>query len=204
MYPCLIFGSRFTDMHMQLINNFRRFHPVPDEDIALIAGAFQQQRYQEGEYLFRGAGKVCNRLFFIHEGVVRIASINEKGNDVTHYFYREDQTCTLLQSFNEQTPTDTHIIACCDVLVSVISRDQLIALYSIRPYLKELLHRISQDQLLQKVHVRNAYLGEDAESRYRIFIGQQADIALRVSLKDIASFLGITPQSLSRIRRNIR
>jgi len=54
------------------------------------------------------------------------------------------------------------------------------------------------------VNMRNTYLGEDAENRYKLFIAQQPGIALRVPVKDIASFLGITPQSLSRIRKNIR
>jgi len=57
---------------------------------------------------------------------------------------------------------------------------------------------------LDKIQVRNSYLGEDASLRYRNFLLRQPDIALRVSLADIASYLGITQQSLSRIRKNMR
>jgi DNA-binding MarR family transcriptional regulator len=70
--------------------------------------------------------------------------------------------------------------------------------------MKEIIEKINQQHLIEKVRVRNSYLGEDAENQYKLFIMQQPDIALRVPLKDIAGYLGITPQSLSRIRKNIR
>ena len=72
------------------------------------------------------------------------------------------------------------------------------------PYLKELINGITTQSLLEKINVRNSYLGEDAATRYRNFLMRQPDIALRVSLSDIASYLGITQQSLSRIRKNMR
>jgi CRP-like cAMP-binding protein len=88
--------------------------------------------------------------------------------------------------------------------VLAISRTKLLALYEQLPYLKTLIDQITQRALLEKIQVRNAYLGQDSASRYKLFMMRQADIALRVPLNDVASYLGITPQSLSRIRRNIR
>jgi CRP-like cAMP-binding protein len=69
--------------------------------------------------------------------------------------------------------------------------------------LKSLIDEINQQRLLEKIKTRNAYLGLDSAARYRLFLNTQADIALRVSLTDIASYLGITPQSLSRIRKDL-
>jgi CRP-like cAMP-binding protein len=57
---------------------------------------------------------------------------------------------------------------------------------------------------MRKIQLRNTYAGTDASARYQLFLELQPDISLRVPLNDIASYLGITPQSLSRIRRNIR
>ena len=177
--------------------------PIPAEDEAVITAAFETKTYNENDYLFRG-GRVCDETFFIIKGVVRIVSVNDKGVEVTHYFYDEDHFCTIMQSFNEETPTDTHIQACCGVEALVITKKRLHALYKRFPYIKELMERINQQQLLEKVNLRNTYVGEDAESQYKLFVMQHAAIALRVPVKDIASFLGITPQSLSRIRKNIR
>jgi CRP-like cAMP-binding protein len=72
------------------------------------------------------------------------------------------------------------------------------------PYLKQLIDQITQQALLDKIDLKNSYLGHDSTCRYKIFMTRQPDIALRVPLSDIASYLGITPQSLSRIRKNIR
>ncbi len=70
--------------------------------------------------------------------------------------------------------------------------------------MKELITNITQQTLLEKIRVRNAYMGEDAATRYEKFLAKQPEIALRVPLGDVASYLGVTPQSLSRIRKNMR
>jgi CRP-like cAMP-binding protein len=67
--------------------------------------------------------------------------------------------------------------------------------------MNELIDRITYQRLLDKIQIRNAYLGQDSATRYKLFMEQEPDIALRVPLKDIASYLEITPQSLSRIRK---
>ena len=86
----------------------------------------------------------------------------------------------------------------------VISKAALLDIYEKLPYLKELITGIQQQALLDKIQLRNAFLGEDASARYRLFLMRQPDVALRVPLGDIASYLGVTQQSLSRIRRTAR
>jgi len=68
--------------------------------------------------------------------------------------------------------------------------------------MKELVSDITQRALLEKINLRNSFLGDDAATRYQKFLAQQPEVALRVSLGSIASYLGITQQSLSRIRKN--
>jgi CRP-like cAMP-binding protein len=69
--------------------------------------------------------------------------------------------------------------------------------------MKEVIDEVIRRRLVEKINIRNLYIGEDAEAQYRLFMTHQPDIAARVPQKDIASFLGITPQSLSRIRKNL-
>jgi CRP-like cAMP-binding protein len=190
-------------MEHQLISYLRLFRPVSDEEGELISGYFERRSFKEGETIFR-AERICREFFFVCNGVLRIASVNDKGVEVTHYFYKENQFCTILQSFNEETPAVAGIEAACDAEVLAITKVKLLELYTRVPFLKEIIDRLNQLRLIEKVNVRNAYVGEDAESQYKLFIMQNPDIALRVPLKYIASYLGITPQSLSRIRKNIR
>jgi hypothetical protein len=67
-----------------------------------------------------------------------------------------------------------------------------------------LINQVTHQALLDKIAIRNAYLGQDSTTRYKTFMANQPEIASKVPLSDIASYLGITPQSLSRIRKNIR
>lgn len=186
-----------------LIAYLHLLQEIPDPDAAIIDAYFERREYKEGDYLFPG-NKICTELFFVSKGVLRIVTTNDKGIDITHFFYKENQFCTILQSFNEATPTEPGIQASCDAEVLAISKPKLLELYQQLPYIKILIDNAIQQRLMDKVRIRNSYLGEDSEKQYKLFIMQQPDIALRVPLKDIASFLGITPQSLSRIRKNLR
>ncbi|GAA3965383.1 Crp/Fnr family transcriptional regulator [Mucilaginibacter dorajii] len=190
-------------MPHQLISFLQTFRHIPAADHELITAAFEQKRFDEGDYLFKG-GQVCRQLFFITDGVLRIMVRNEKGNEVTHYFLKENYFCTILNSFTNQVPAHESIQAACKVTVLVTSHAKLFALYEQLPYLKELIDDITHKALLEKIQIRNNYLGQDSTARYKLFMEKQADVALRVPLNDIASYLGITPQSLSRIRKNIR
>ena len=189
-------------MSSAVVSYFQQFSSIPEKDQDMIFSFFELRTFKEGEYLFR-EGKICSQLFYICSGILRIVSTNDKGMDRTHYFYKEDQFCTILKSFEEASVADAGIQAACDVEVLSISKQNLNKLYVLAPYMKDAMDRMFQRQLLEKIETRNAFLGADAETQYKLFVENQPDIAPRVSLKDIASYLGITPQSLSRIRRNI-
>ncbi|RFZ91987.1 Crp/Fnr family transcriptional regulator [Mucilaginibacter conchicola] len=178
-----------------------RFFSAEEQDA--IAAAFERRRYKEGDQLLN-TGQICRELFFICDGVLRIMATNQKGVELTHFFLKEGSFCTILYSFNNDIPADEGIQAACDTEVLVINKTKLTELYTEVPGLKELIDRITQEKLLEKIKIRNAYLGEESEARYHLFLKQQPDVARRVPLKDIAGYLGITPQSLSRIRKSAK
>jgi CRP-like cAMP-binding protein len=174
---------------------------ISEQEKAVLESYFQPGKMAEGDELFEG-GKTCNQLFFVCKGVLRIHSVNERGMDVTHYFYKENQFCTILDSFNEGGFTEVKIQAACDGEVLQITKLKLHALYDKLPFMKDIIDKAMLQGLLEKVRLRNSYLGQEAAEKYKLFVAQQPEIALRVSVKDIASLLGITPQSLSRIRKH--
>lgn len=189
-------------MSNPLITYLQLFKPLTQGDQVLILDTFEHRMVKEGDVLFRG-GNVCREMFFICKGVLRILASNAKGQDVTHYFLSENQFCTILNSYNNNVVAEETIEAACDAEVLVITREGLSGLYEKVPSLQGLIDQITQQRLLDKIQLRNAYMGQDAMTRYKLFMMRQPDIALRVSLKDIASYLEITPQSLSRIRKNM-
>lgn len=190
-------------MSSRLIHFLKQHHDIPLADEALIEDATENRQYKKGEYLFK-AGKVCREMFLVCKGILRIVVATEAGTEVTHFFIREHRLCSILNSFNNGTVAKENIQAVNDCEVIVLTRSKLDKLYLELPYLKPLINQITQQALLDKIAARNAYLGKDAATRYKTFIAQQPDIALQVPLSEIASYLEITPQSLSRIRKNIR
>ena len=186
-----------------LVSFLKLYYNIPSGDEAIIASATEHRYYNEGDKLFEG-GKICREIFFVCKGVLRIMVISEQGNVVTHFFSKENQFCTILNSFNNNLIAYESIQAACNAEVLAISRSQLDDLYIKLPYLKPLINQIIQQALLDKIALRTGYLGQDSTTRYKTFMARQPEIALSVSLSDIASYLGITPQSLSRIRKSIK
>lgn len=163
---------------------------------------FETQFFKEGDLLFAPDG-ICRHLYFINQGVVRIMSVSDKGDDITHYFLKENYFCTILGSFLAQTPALEGIQAATDVEVLVIGKDEFNQLVKEDADFKKTFELHTTQGLLQKIQFKNMLHGYDATTRYRLFLEKLPDIAARVQLGYIASYLGITLQSLSRIRRNL-
>jgi CRP-like cAMP-binding protein len=187
-------------MDNQLLNHLQLDKSLSASDQAVILDAFEYRTYKEGETLFH-SDHICRQLFFVCKGILRILMQNENGGEVTHYFISENRFCTILNSFTNQVPAQETIQAACNAEVLCIDRAALMELYDRYLTLKTAIDQSIQKTLLEKINTRNAYLGYDSSKRYRLFLERQPDIARRVQLGDIASYLGITPQSLSRIRR---
>ncbi len=185
-----------------LINYLEAFGKINPDDKKLIHSSFYFKSFKEGEDLCK-TGEICREMNFICTGILKIFIPNEDGDDVIHFFLKENQFCSILNSFTNQIPANGTIRAACDAEVIALPHNVLMNVYQKIPYLKTRIDEIIQQSLLDKIDIRNSYLGLDATTRYKNFLVRQSDIALRVSLGDIASYLGITPQSLSRIRRNI-
>ncbi|WP_131536405.1 Crp/Fnr family transcriptional regulator [Pedobacter nototheniae] len=184
-----------------LYNYLQLFRSIPVEDWELIKANLDLRRVEEGEKLLQ-AGKIAKEMFFVRNGVLRIIKHTENGNDVTIFFLKENSFCTFLDSFTNNTPTTESLQAACDTDLIILTKDKLFRLYEKLPYLRQLIGNIVQQALLNKITTRNIFMGQDATARYRNFLLHHPEIALRVSLSDIASYLGVTQQSLSRIRKN--
>jgi CRP-like cAMP-binding protein len=177
------------------------FREIPAAEFELIGQHLQHKDIVPGQVLLQ-QGKTAKELFFVATGILKIVSTSEKGNDVVQFFIKENKFCTILYSFNGGIVAHESIIAATTGELLVFSKTSLEALYDKLPYFKSLVESITQQALMDKIQMRNSLMGEEATIRYHKFISQQPDIMLRVPLSDVASYLGITQQSLSRIRRS--
>ena len=169
---------------------------LSDAEVELIRQCVTERSMREGEYLLR-PGATARELFFIASGVLSIVI-----GDATAYFLAENRFCTLLDSFHRQVPGVEGIRAACPATVLVFRHDELLGLFGALPVFERFVSMSTQRTLMEKIQVKNAYFGLDAAARYQRFLERQPEIAARVALGDIAAYLEVTPQSLSRIRRN--
>jgi len=194
--------ERTTTQEDALIAYLSSFHPLTEEDSKAIVSVFYPKRLEEGDFLFKG-NKVCKELFFIVSGIVRIISTNHKGDEVTYFFIGAGQICTILDSFLYGTITDNAIQVSNNAEVLVINVNNFKTLCKKLPFFTRIIDQINQNRLLEKVRLKNAYSGLNATERYKQFLKLQADVAYQVPLNHIATYLNVTPQSLSRIRKAI-
>ncbi len=114
-------------MSNPLISFLNRYQSFSVEEEQQIEAAFTPRFLKEGKVLSE-SGNICRELHFIVDGVLRIVIRNGKGNEVTHYFLKENQFCTILNSFHNQVPAEEYIQAACNATVFSISRTALFKL----------------------------------------------------------------------------
>jgi CRP-like cAMP-binding protein len=186
----------------KLIDYLLQFGSLNDQQIVLIKKHATELLLHEGDY-FSEAGKIANKVGFILEGVIRVSYYNKDGEDVTRYFIDEDNFVVDLNSFDNAIPSSEYVQAVTACRFLVFSKQNWEDLSRTIIGWDAIVAKITSKGLLQKIERISPLIAEDAATRYRTFLERYPGIANRVALVFIASYLGITPSSLSRIRRNI-
>lgn len=153
---------------------------------------------------FSEAGKIPRQVGFIFEGVVRFCYYNNTGQEITHHFIDENNFVSDQQKFEAQVVASEYIQAVTDCKLLAFSKkdwddigNTIVGWYAITDL-------IIKNCLLKTIERRSPLVSEDATTRYLSFMENFPALINRVPLSYIASYLGITQQSLSRIRKNIR
>lgn len=182
-----------------LIKYFNNLIPLNDEEIELVTAYFKPRLYRKRQYVLQ-EGDVCNHFNFVIRGCLRMYKVDEKGSTHIIQFASENWWLTNIGSFHERKPSELNIDALEDTMVFQISYDNLIALYiqvakfdRIFRVLIENSFVTLQNRLLQNI-------SSTAEDRYNSFIEVYPHLSNRLPQTQIASFLGITPEFLSRLR----
>jgi CRP-like cAMP-binding protein len=184
------------------IDYLKQFGSVTPEGENILREKLSVKFLKKDEY-FLEAGEVCRELGFVAEGIVRAFYCDRYGNDFTRFFLKERHFAVNLFSFNEESASSEYLQALTDCRLIVISRKNMDYFYANIPEWTGLISRITEKALLAKMEVKNALLERDATERYLYFIEKHPELIQRASLGHIASFLGMTPSSLSRIRKTL-
>lgn len=203
-YSSLSFrDSKYANYTMinSLLNNIQILITLSHEEKDIITSLFKEKTYKKGDF-FLADGQICKQVGFITKGLMRYY-INHDGEEKTYAFSQENQYVCNYESFLPQTPSSKIIQALEDSHVFVISYSDLQLLYA-KVREGERYGRITIEAVfLQMLIDINSFYTEAPEVRYEGFLTNHADLQQRISQYHIASFIGVKPQSLSRIRKRI-
>lgn len=188
---------------MKNINNYlAKVLNVPLERINMCSPYYEAKKIQKNQFLLQ-YGEICRYIYFVEKGLLKMYSIDKNGKEHIIQFAPESWLISDRSSlyFNEKSVY--YIEAVEDSEVLMLPPDFINRVIGGFPDSVE-----KSDILLQK-HIKslqdriNSLLGETAEERYMKFIRMYPDLLLRVPQWMIASYLGITPESLSRVRKEL-
>ena len=186
----------------EFIKYVLQFGNLNRQQINLITSKAFELELQKDEY-FSEAGKISRQVGFIVEGVTRVCYYNNKGEEMTKYFIDENNLVVDIESFNNEICSSAYVQALTDCRFICFNKKDWEELLNTIIGWDTIVHKIISKALIQKIERRSPLVTEDATERYLKFLEIYPNIANRVPLSYIASYLGITQSSLSRIRKNI-
>ncbi len=175
--------------------------PMSDSDWQFFSSKLQKVTLKKRAVVLK-FGAVENHLYFISKGVVRFYIPREE-DDLTFGFLFENEFVTGYDSFLTQTPSEYQIETLTEAILWKISRQDLEEVYATTSSGNSIGRKMAEKMFLIKSKRELSLLRKTAEERYLDLFSDRPKLLQQIPLKYIASYIGVTPQALSRIRRRI-
>jgi CRP-like cAMP-binding protein len=175
---------------------------IDKSTIGQIISKCKSSQVKKGDFLLR-QGEKCTHAFFVESGLLRQYSVDEKGKEHIIQFAPENWFVVDRESVYFNQPSAYFIQALEDSEVFLIEEDFILQLSKSDPTFLEFNNRLLHNHIRHLQKRIAQLLGATAEERYLDFIKMYPDLVLRVPQVLIASYLGITPESLSRVRKEL-
>ncbi len=187
----------------ELITYLLQFGYLDVTQRELILSKARWKAIPKGAY-FSEAGKISREIGYVTDGVFRICYYDKTGDGFTRYFVYENRFVVDMNSFRDELPSAEYIEAVTDCQVLAFSKEDFTELSNSIPGWHDIFFKITSYVLENKLRYTSNMLVQDAQTRYLHFLEHYPGLSNRVPLSMLASYLGITPSSLSRIRKSIR
>ncbi|TBW26995.1 Crp/Fnr family transcriptional regulator [Gramella sp. KN1008] len=174
--------------------------PFPQEEITGIVSHFKKETIKKNQNLVK-EGQICNKLYFVEKGIGRSFYLKEDGKEVTQWFFIESKMMSSVESFFQQVPSLYYLQMLEDSVVHSIKRDDIDFLFAKYHNMEKFGRLLSTEMLTRVVNKLNALQFQTARERYDYMLTEFPDLSTRVPLGYIASYLGMSQETLSRIRR---
>jgi len=186
-------------MYDLLLKNISRFITLTPEEEQYLTSILKIKKLKKKQYLLQ-EGDITRHQYFVNKGCLRTYTIDEKGQEHIIQFAIEDWWTGDMYSFLTQTAARYTIDAIEDSELLCLEKNALEELYIKVPKFEKFFRNLLQNAFISLQERITSNLSQPADERYCTFINKYPDMEKRLPLKQIASYLGITPESLSRIR----
>ncbi len=184
-----------------IIEKIRKYYPMSDESLFALVNGFEECLFPSGENIIC-AGRLDKKVYFIERGMTR-SYVLYNGKEVTTWFSMEgDAACGSWDLYRKRAGFE-YVETLEDTLAYAISVDRLDSLYQSHIDIANWMRVLQQENFLRLQDIHISRLNLSATERYERLMTNCPEIFRRVGLGHIASFLGITRQSLSRIRARV-
>lgn len=184
------------------LNFLQKIHPLPLGALESILSICTLVPIRKNQNL-QQIGQQCRTIYFVKEGLARIYYLKD-GNEVTEYFAFENDLIIRAESLFTGKPSKKAIQALENTVFIGIPAQGLFSLFDQFPEIERMFRKIIEQAYVATVNRMETIQFHSAEERYAQLLDEKPDFIKRISLKHIASYLGITQVSLSRIRAAIR
>ena len=191
--------SLVMDIALQFMAQFPQLRP---EEQAAIGQLLQVQRFDKGTLLV-AAGQVADRCFFVLEGLVRAYVLSADGKEHTLAFYAEQEGVANFHTYTNDLPATEYLVCEEPSTLIVGTKAQEVAMYARFPKLLAITRQMMEEAFGDTQQALAQFRQSGPEARYRHLQATRPSLLQRVPQHQIASYLGVTPESLSRIRRRI-
>lgn len=188
----------------EFFNYISKHMSLTDEEAKAISETINIQEFKKGTVLLE-EGQVSREGYFILKGCIRNYKIVD-GNERTTNFYTEFEWVVSPASYSQKEPS-AHYLSCiedCTLIVGTEKSEQeFYKLYQEFPRLQSLAHIIMESEISKYQEMFSTYKTDTPEQRYMNLLKNRPELLQRVTLQQLASYIGVTPESLSRIRKRI-
>jgi CRP-like cAMP-binding protein len=175
---------------------------LSEEAYTLLLAHGKEKRWKRGAFLLR-EGEKCKDIHFIKEGSIRAFQVKD-GKDVNLRFYFEEVFATNMKSLRQELPSEHHLQAMEALWTHTFSKSDLLQLYTVSPEIVLWGRNLLESLLIEQEAHADFFKLYSPEERYMRVLAHEPTLIQRLSLSQIASYLGITRETLSRIRARIK
>ena len=183
-----------------LLTYFDNYLALNEEERAQLSGRVVERRIKRRQFVLQ-QGDVCRHYTFVMAGCLKLYGVDKKGTEHVLQFAAESYWISDIGSFHAERPSQLYIEAIEPAVILQLEKPDLIYLYRHYPKFNLNFRVIIEDEFVELQQRVLQNISSTAEERYRSFLSQYPGLATRLPNTQIAAYIGITPEFLSKIRK---